>query len=215
MTFTPVHKPAGTPDGGQFAKRTALEPGIILEGPPGREQAVFVTDSHQYLRELEVLAGRADIEEITPATKAETKKLLKNAKGAPDGKVLLVRINHTNAPDSKPGEKIEIHGPKDGRPIIVDVFSGIPSLKVMSGTALIRPRSNWGNSVDVGPGAEAVLVAPADAKVTTSVDEGGKATFVCPVGKNRFRPFGNGEIYLSTGTDTDRVPYERPVYDWS
>lgn len=25
MTFTPVHKSAGTPDGGQFAKRIALE----------------------------------------------------------------------------------------------------------------------------------------------------------------------------------------------
>lgn len=161
------------------------------------------------------MAGGAAIEEITPATKAETKLLLKNLRGAPDGKVRLVRINHTNAPDTKPGEKIEIHGPKDGRPIIIDISSGIPSLKVMSGTALIRPRSNWGNSVDVGAGAEAVLVAPADAKVTTSVDEGGTATFVCPESKNRFRPYGDGDIYLSTGTDTDRVPYERPAYDWS
>lgn len=212
MTFTPAHKPAGTPDGGQFAKRTALEPGVVLEGPPGAQTAVFVSDSHLYDRELEALAGGAEIEEVTPATKAEAKKLLKNAKGASDGKVLRIRLNHTNSPDTKPGEKVEVHGPKDGRPIIIDVVTGIPSLKVMSGTALVRPRSGWGNSVDVGPGAAAVLVAPADAKVTTSVDAGGRATFVCPVPKNRFRPFGNGEIYLSTGTDTDRVPYERPVY---
>lgn len=212
MTYKPAHESAGQPNGGQFAKRTALEPGIVLVGPNG-DRAVYVNDGHLYQRELEALIGDAEIEDITPATKAETKKLLKNVKGAADGKVLLVRIHADNYPETKPGEKLEIHGPKDGRPIIVDVFSGIPSLKVMSGAAIVRPRSNWGNSVNVGAGAEAILVAPSDAKVTTECDEGGKVTFVCPNSKNRFRPHGDGEIFLSSGTDTDRIPYERPVYE--
>jgi hypothetical protein len=67
--------------------------------------------------------------------------------------------------------------------------------------------------VDVGPGAEAVIIADASYKITTRCDKGGKVTFVCPTEKNWFRPFGEGEIYLSTGTDTDRIPYERPVYE--
>jgi len=166
-----------------------------------------------YQRELEALIGHTEIEDITPATKAETKKLLKDAKGASDGRVRLIRINADNYPDTKTGEKLEIRGPEDGRPVIVDTLSGMPHLKVTSGTAIIRPRSVWGNSVDAGAGAEAVLVAPSDAKVTTECDEGGKVTFVCPNSKNRFRPHGRGEILLSSGTDTDRIPYVAPVYE--
>jgi hypothetical protein len=93
-----------------------------------------------------------------------------------------------------------------------DVSSGLPFLKVTSGTAIIRMRSSWGNSVDVGPGVEAVVIASADSKVTSQCEAGGKLTFVCPTEKNRFRPFGDGEIFLAIGTDTDRLPYERPAY---
>ncbi|HEX9086148.1 MAG TPA: hypothetical protein VF867_01315 [Arthrobacter sp.] len=212
MTYKPAHESAGQPNGGQFAKRTALEPGIVLVGHNG-DRAVYVNDSHLYQRELEALIGDAEIEDITPATKAETKKLLKDAKGAPDGKVRLIRINATNYPETKTGEKLEVRGAKDGRPVIVDILSGMPRLKVTSGTAVIRPRSGWGNSVDVGAEGEAVMIAPSSSKVTTECEEGGKVTFVCPNSKNRFRPFGKGEILLSSGTDTDRIPYVAPVYE--
>lgn len=212
MSTAPNRVLAGVPSGGQFAARTALEPGIVLGGPPGHEKAQFVTDRHLFERELEALTGGAEIVETTPASKAEMRRALKNLRGEPDGKIRMVRVTPDNYPDTEPGQRIEIHGPNDGRPIIIDMPTGHPFLKVVSGTAIIRPRSGWGNSVDVGAGAEAILVAPENAKVTTEVDEGGTAVFVCPVPKNRFRPYGKGTVYLSTGTDTDRVPYERPVY---
>lgn len=209
MTTNTARQPQGIPVGGQFAATHHAEPGIVLSG----SRAEFVNDSHLFDRELEALAGAgAGIEEKYPDTKSETRRMLKNSRGEAGGKLRRVHLEAHNSPDTAPGERIEIVGPKDGRPIIVDVGSGIPNLKVTSGTAIIRPRSHWGNSVDVGPGAEAILVAPADAKVTTRCDEGGKVTFVCPSPKNRFRPFGDGEIYLSTGTDSDRIPYERPDY---
>jgi hypothetical protein len=203
---TQVRQPQGIPTGGQFAATSHAEPGIVLAG--GR--AEFVNDSHLFERELESLAGAsASIEEKYPASKSEARRLLKNARGEADGALRRVNLDYTVSPDTNPGEKVEIIGPKDGRPIIVDITSGIPSLKVTSGTAIIRPRSGWGNSVDVGPGAEAIIIAPADSKVTTECEEGGKVTFVCPSPTNRFRPYGKGEVYLSTGTDSDRVPYDR------
>lgn len=205
----PARQPQGIPVGGQFAATFHAEPGIVLSG--GR--AEFVSESHLYERELAALAGPdAVIEERHPDTKSEARRMLKNARGEAGGKIRMVRLEAYCSPDTEPGERVDVVGPKDGRPIIVDVRSGIPSLKVVSGTAIIRPLSNWGNSVDVGPGAEAVIVADASYKITTRCDEGGKVTFVCPTEKNWFRPFGDGEIYLSTGTDTDRIPYERPDY---
>ncbi|WP_139187261.1 hypothetical protein [Pseudarthrobacter chlorophenolicus] len=210
MSTSTARQPRGIPTGGQFAAATHSEPGIVLTD--GR--AEFVTERHLYERELAALAGPdADIEEKYPATKTEARRLLKNTRGEDGGKIRVVRLNHTNAPDSEPGERVEIVGPKDGRPIVVDVTSGLPHLKVTSGTAIIRMRSGWGNSIDVGPGAEAIVLAAADTKVTTDCDEGGKLTLVCPSAKNRFRPFGKGEIYLSNGTDTDRIRYEHPVYE--
>lgn len=210
MTTPTARQPKGIPAGGQFAATTHAEPGIVLAG----HRAEFVSESHLYARELEALAGPgAVIEEKHPATKSEARRLLKNTRGEAGGKIRLVRLEAFSSPDTEPGERVEIVGPKDGRPIIVDVRSGIPNLKVVSGTAIVRPLSNWGNSVDVGPGAEAVIVADASYKVTTRCDEGGKVTFVCPTEKNRFRPLGDGEIFMATGTNADRVPYERPVYE--
>jgi hypothetical protein len=209
MTTTTARQPKGIPAGGQFAAMSHSEPGIVLVG--GR--AEFVSESHLYARELEALAGDAAIEEKYPATKSEARRMLKNTRGEADGKIRLVRMDSSNSPETDLYEKVEIVGPKDGRPIVVDVTSGIPRLKVTSGTAIVRMRSGWGNSLDVGPGAKAIIVADASSKITTQVDAGGEATFVCPTEKNRFRPFGDGEIYLSTGTDTDRIPYERPVYE--
>lgn len=213
MSTLTARQPKGVPVGGQFAATTHSEPGIVLDLGPGRGTAVYVNDKHLYERELAQLAGGAEIVDVTPGTKSEAKRLLKNSRGEAGGKIRSVRLDGRNSPDTEVGEKVEIVGPKDGRPIIVDVASGIPSLKVTSGVAIIRARSNWGNSVDIGPGAEAIIIAPSDAKVTTSCDAGGKVTFVCPNSKNRFRPFGEGEILLSSGTDTDRIPYERPVYE--
>lgn len=205
----PARQPQGIPVGGQFAATSHAEPGIVLTGG----QAEFVSQSHLYERELAAVAGPdAVIEEKYPSTKSEARRLLKNARGEAGGKIRMVRLEAYSSPDTEPGERVDVVGPKDGRPIIVDVRSGIPNLKVASGTAIIRPLSNWGNSVDVGPGAEAIIVADASYKITTRCDKGGKVTFVCPTEKNRFRPFGDGEIYLSTGTDTDRIPYERATF---
>ena len=214
MSTPTARQPKGIPAGGQFAATTHTEPGIVLDLGPGRGTAVYVNDNHLYERELAALnVTDLDLYEKYPATKPEAKRILKNTRGEADGMVRAVHLDYTNSPDTEPGEKVEIVGPKDGRPIIVDVTSGIPSLKVTSGIAIIRARSGWGNSVDIGPGAEAIIISPSDAKVTTTCDAGGKVTFVCPNSRNKFRPFGDGEIFLSTGTDTDRIPYERPVYE--
>lgn len=210
MTTSTARQPKGVPVGGQFTATSHTEPGIVLTG----DRAEFVTDTHLYERELAALAGAdAVTEDKYPETKSEARRLLKNSRGEAEGKLRVVKLTYHNAPETKPGERVEIVGPKDGRPIIVDVTSGLPFLKVTSGTAIVRMRSNHGNSLDIGPGAQAIIIGPANAKITTQCDEGGKVTFVSPSAKNRFRPFGDGEIYLSIGTDTDRIPYVRPVYE--
>lgn len=205
---TITRQPKGIPAGGQFATTAHTEPGIVLTGG----QAEFVNDRHLFERELEAAAGpNAVLEDRYPSTKSEARRLLKNSRGEEGGRVRLVSLDYTNSPDTEPGNRVDVVGPKDGRPIVVDVTSGLPSLKVTSGKAIVRLRSGWGNAVDVGPGAEAVIIAPADAKVTVDCQEGGKVTFVCPTANNRGRLYGDGDIFVSFGTDTDRIRHKRPA----
>ncbi|WP_427019394.1 hypothetical protein ACQCSX_22135 (plasmid) [Pseudarthrobacter sp. P1] len=211
-----ARQPAGIPSGGQFAATTHAEPGIVLGAGYG-QVARFVTTRDLFEREVAAATGGAEQDHKHPERKAEAKRLLVNTRGERDGKVRHIHLDSSNSPDAKIGEHVQVVGPKDGRPIIVSISSGLPRLKVTSGTAIIRADSRWGNSVSVGPGAEAIIIADADSKVTTEVDPGGKATFVCASANNRFHAYPRGDaiVDLSHGTDTDRIRYVPHRYDFT
>ena len=205
-----ARQPAGIPAGGQFAATVHTEPGIVLS-PDG---AHFVTTAELFTLAQEEAAKHATIEEFDPATKSESKRLLVNRRGLPGGRVRRVNLDYNNAPDSKTSDHVEVAGPSDGRPIIVEVTSGLPRLRVSSGRAVIAADSGWGNSVTVGPGAEAIVISSPESKVTVTVEDGGYAAFLCTSEKNRFRayPEGDGRVDVMYGTDPERRPYERSVH---
>lgn len=202
MTITPSRVSKGIPTGGQFAATNHGESIVSLGGPTGRAPAADFSEQ-DFWAEANRESGNADIVRKAPRTGSEAKRMLKNSRGEPDGRIRMVSLDHGNAPKEAPGERVEIVGPRDGRPILVRVSSGIPFLKVTSGKAIIYADSSWGNSVEVADGAEAIVVASPDRKVTVGVDEGGKAAQVCSSTENRMRshthdrsevPFRLGEI---------------------
>lgn len=149
MTTT-TRQPKGIPVGGQFAAATHTEPGIVLSGG----QAEFVNDRHLFERELAAAAGpNVVLEEKDPFTKSESRRLLKNSRGEEGGRVRLVNLDYPNSPTTDLGKRIDVVGPKDGRPIALDVTSGLPSLKVTSAKAIVRMRSSWGNAPGCWPGS--------------------------------------------------------------
>lgn len=102
-----------------------------------------------------------------PQNRTEARAALKNLRGEKDGAVRTVFLRHTAV--NKTGwvsPKMEVYGPRDGRPLIVEVNSGMVHLKVMSGNVLIYADSSAGNSIYVH----------GDAQVQVFVNYGRKAT---------------------------------------
>ena len=162
---------------------------------------------------MEATSG-APVLEFDPSSRVGAKRLLGNRTGLPRGKVRRVNLDGTNSPESRAGEYVEVAGPADGRPIIVDITAGLPSLRVTSGLAVIAADSRSGNSITVGPGAEAVIVSSPQSRVNVTVEDDGYAVFMCTSENNRFRayPEGDGRIDVMYGSDPERRPYESPEH---
>ena len=214
-TSTEAAREAARHKDGKFGEQAHSEPKISLLGPPAGIPP-RLRSGREMLNEL-LLRDYPDavFEAKRPATKSECKRLLSNPRGEKDGKVRVVDINWEIAPDSDGGDRVEIVGPKDGRPIVLNLHSGIPYLRVASGKAIILADSSWGNSIDVADGAEATVIASRDTKTSVDVAEGGKATLVSDTEKNRFREFGKGEIIVDYGQPGGPAPYVHPApYDF-
>lgn len=192
---------------GKFDFKSHAPSGVVLAA--GESAPRFVSTRDLFEAEL----GGAAVIEKNPANKTEARRLLRNVRGEADGGIRKVTLNSHNAPDSSWDKKVDVAGPADGRPIAIDLHSGIPGLLVTSGKAVIRADSSWGNSINVAEGAEAVIVADPGSKVTVEVAPGGKATLVSTSTKNRFRPHGAGDIQVKYGPDAEAEPYIRPVYE--
>ena len=192
---------------GKFDFKSHAPSGVVLDPAGGTPR--FVNARDLFKAEL----GGAEVIEKNPANKTEARRLLRNIRGEADGGIRKVTLNHVNAPDSSWDKRVDVAGPADGRPIAIDLHSGIPGLLVTSGKAVIRADSSWGNSINVADGAEAVIVADPGSKVTVEVAAGGKATLMSTSTTNRFRVHGDGDIQVQYGPDAEPEPYVRPVYE--
>lgn len=209
MTLTQEQKNARNKDNGQFGSIQRLEnPDVTLGAPPeaARVYETFTALLTDQIGDTEVVAAH-------PETKSEARRKLVNLRGEPGGAVRQVFLHSRNSPDSGLGETVSVAGPKDGRPIIVNVRSGLPRLKVTSGKAIIFADSVWGNSIDVADGAEAVVFGNSDAKITSRVEEGGSYTAVSPSLKNRFWVAGPGEITREFGAAVTCDECDEPIED--
>lgn len=106
-----------------------------------------------------------------PETATETRAAVKNLRGEPSGGIREVILsNYQTMPDS-----LDVHGPKDGRELIIRVESGIPHLHIRSGNVTAHMHSSWGNAVTVHDGARAT-VHTFGTKLSTTTEKGGHLT---------------------------------------
>lgn len=108
----------------------------------------------------------------TPRGLTETRRAVNGRKGEPEGKVRAVELNWDSVPATSNGAPLAVHGPADGRPIIVDVTAGCPTMEVVSGHAIIIVNGS-GFGITVQAGAEATIIAGPDQKVSTTTHSGG------------------------------------------
>lgn len=161
MTFTEIDHPrAGS---GEFATKPQTSPDVVLT-------AVALTGMD---RIEQILDGRT-IETRNPVGPAMTRRALRNTRGEPDGRIRRVRITWDSLTFGGNHPPFEVSGPADGRPLVVDLFSGKSDLVIASGHVIVIAKSVAGNPIRVLLGATATIVAD-DTKVTVTAEAGSTA----------------------------------------
>lgn len=213
MTIEQNRVRKGVREGGQYSPTQHGEATGVSLTPRTAGDVLLQSASVRELFEAEYrrLAGDAAIEHKYPEGKSEVRRMLATKRGEKDGKVRFVHLNSSNSPYTGHDEYIDVSAPTDGRPIVVDLSSGQPHLKVTAGTAIIRAESRWGNSITVADEAKAIVIASGDSKVHVAVEPGGHAVCVSDDETNRIHinlhDGGSAETAYGYGAErTEFVP---------
>lgn len=106
-----------------------------------------------------------------PTTAAETRAAVKNLRGEPNGSIREVILNDfPTMPDS-----LDVHGPKDGRELIIWVESGFTHLHIRSGNVTAHMLSRLGNPITIHDGARATIHT-SGTKLGSTTEKGGHLT---------------------------------------
>ena len=160
------------------------------------------------------LTGQPVIER-KPTGLSETRKALLNTRGEPNGAVRKVTLTWASVRLSSDAGPLGVAGPKDGRPLVIHLFSGKPNLHIKSGNVVILAGSHAGNRLTVEAGAHATVIAAADQKVSTTAEPGSTVELYAEAGAHGYQAVrdganytlhgGAGRIQLSTDTDFEFV----------
>lgn len=109
---------------------------------------------------------------VYPEGVAATRKALRNPRGLPGGQVRRVLISWASVAPASDADDFEIHGPSDGRVLVVENFRSPMGMKVMSGHVVFHMQAEGGNAVQVMPGARATIISDAGLKTTIDATAG-------------------------------------------
>lgn len=113
---------------------------------------------------------------VDPVGLTATRSAVTNRRGEPDGAIRLVALTWDSVPPASGSSSLEVAGPNDGRPIVIDVRSGCPTMTVTSGHAVILVGGN-GFGIDVADGARATVIAQPGKKVSLTGKTGSTIAF--------------------------------------
>jgi len=152
---------AGIPTGGQFASHNRSEGDITLTAGRTSQTAL-----------AEALAVGENIDR-KPVGITQTRAALSNVRGEPSGAVRVVELTWASVPPASPTNDFVVRGPKDGRPLIILLRTGLPRLRVTSGNVVVVAESSAGNAVTFSGEASGTLIASEGRKVSVLAE--GKA----------------------------------------
>ena len=139
--------------------------------------------------------GDTGLRLLEPVGASKTRAALKNARGEADGSIRRVRLTWDAADGF--GNPLEITGPRDGRPILIDVDNA-PILRVVSGHAIIRDRGH-GAGISVGPGAKATVISEGR-KTSITAEAGSHVDFYVDEDTRGYQSIAPGSEFRMHGT---------------
>lgn len=181
---------------GQFGEKLHGDSGLTLGGQ----------DMHPLLLGLLAREG-IDSRELVrywPDNLSEAKRRVSAVRGPANGRSALIELDHHNTvPRRGFGiPALEVAGPADGRPVILNLSSGVSYLRVTSGKAIIFAGTISSNTIEVADGAEAIICAGSYTNVKVGARTGSTVTLVCNSDENKI------DVWDTSGTVTKRFDPE-------
>ena len=150
----------------------------------------------------EVLAGRVfdrTVNERRPAGVAATRAALRNIRGEADGAIRQVTLTWASVPVGSNTGAIDVVGPKDGRSLIVNIFSGKPHLHVVSGSVVIIANSAAGHSLTAGSESTVVVLAKPGRKVNVTAEADSVVDLYAEEDSRGFQSIQDGALFTMHG----------------
>ena len=114
---------------------------------------------------LSEIINQHDLIERVVENRTQAVAALKNKRGEANGAIRIVKIQPRASLD-----RLDVHGPADGRPLIIENRRGFQTYAVHSGNVVVIADSAFGNSINVADGAHVTVIAYRDVKVSASVE---------------------------------------------
>lgn len=194
MTGIARHQ-AGAPasQGGRFRETTLSEASGSLAGT----ETGAPETGQDFLNHI---AGSYDVI-IRPADNvSQLRAALRNVRGEPDRNgIRQVMITWGNLPAATRKDNLAVHGPKDGRPIYVEIRGGHPDLVVESGYAVVTADDNSGHSITVKDGATATVIGRDGRKVSITAEHGSVVDFYSGEGTRGYQSVKDGALFTARG----------------
>ena len=139
--------------------------------------------------------------QLSPIGITATRRALTNRRGETEGGIREVHLDWESVPPASDA-RFEVHGPKDGRPLIIKVHAGCPELNITSGRVIIQAGGN-GFGFNVKDGARASVIGLPGKKVSVTAEPGSMVDFYAEEGSRGYQHIEDGAIFRLHGESSD------------
>ena len=189
--------------GGRFDAKEQSAPELSLAAnPSGRtrspESVGTDTRSGEEVLRVQMYVAPGVPTVLTPKGLTETRRALRNARGETGRGLRIVHLSWDSVPPASDGEPLEVVGPKDGRPLIVHVHTGCPTMNITSGNVTVVAGGN-GFGITVQDGARATIIGEPGRKVGVTAEPGSQVDFFAEEGVRGYQHIQPGAVFKLNG----------------
>lgn len=208
MTMTQTHisrREAARRPSGEFGAQEHTAPELTLAPTRSRNRnpeniGSSVEDGERVLFVAEYVHGF--MTQIRPRGLTATRRALTNRRGETDRGIRAVYLDWESVPPASDAGPLDVVGPKDGRPLIIHVQAGCPTLNIVSGRVIVNARGN-GIGITVKDGARADVIGQPGHKVSVTAERGSSVDFYAEEGSRGYQHIEDGARFHLHGDSSD------------
>lgn len=129
--------------------------------------------------------------DIHPRGLAATRRAVRNLRGEPGDGIRIVSLDWDSIPPGALDDRLDVAGPNDGRPLVINVTAGCPRMTVTRGHVIVLAGGN-GFGIEAQDGARVTVLGEPGHKVSVTARAGSRVDFYAEDGVRGYQHFEEG-----------------------